>query len=233
MKIKVIFLILLSLLCITSAIGQKKNKKIVVTGMVTDVLQKPLVGAMVLIDGRSTNRTTNNNGIFKLKVPPDADSITIVTFTNGISTVAIKGRTNINFILAGLPLSQQNAKNMQSDNKQVNIGYGNVDQKNLVTSVSTVDGKNHKYAAYKDIYEILRGIAGVEVHGNSVQIRGQSSFMGSTEPLFIIDGVTVQSIDGISPTLVESISVLKGSSASIYGSRGANGVILISLIKGY
>jgi TonB-dependent SusC/RagA subfamily outer membrane receptor len=57
--------------------------------------------------------------------------------------------------------------------------------------------------------------------------------MGSTEPLFIVDGVTVQSIDGISPTLVESISVLKGSSASIYGSRGANGVILITLIKGY
>ena len=231
MKIKVAFLVLLSILYISGADGQNKNKKIVVTGLVTDVRQKPLVGAMVLIDG--TNRTTNNNGIYKIRVWPDADSITIFTFTNGISTAAIKGRTNINFILAGSPLSQQNAGNWQSDNKQVNIGYGYVDQKNLVNSVSTVDGKNHKYAAYKDIYEILKGIAGVEVHGNSVLIRGQSSIIAGTEPLYIVDGVAVQDISGISPSLVESISVLKGSSASIYGSRGASGVVLITLFKSY
>ena len=232
MKIKVFFLILLSLLYITSANGQKNNKKIVVSGLVTDVRQKPLVGAMILIDGKNTNRTTNNNGIYKLKVRPDADSITIVTFTHGISTVPINGRTNIDFILAGLHLSQQNAHKKQSNDQQVNIGYGNVNQKNLSTPVTTIDARNRKYSAYKDIYEILRELPGVTVSGSSVRIQGVSSINSGTQPLFVVDGMPVETVDQIFPSSVANISVLKGASTSIYGSRGANGVILITLIKG-
>jgi TonB-dependent SusC/RagA subfamily outer membrane receptor len=68
------------------------------------------------------------------------------------------------------------------------------------------------------------------VNGNSIQIQGSSSFNLSTEPLFVVDGIVVESVENISPTMVENITVLKGASASIYGSRGANGVILITLI---
>jgi len=232
MKSTVFLLILISFLSSPVSFGQKKQKKIVVTGLVTDVRQKPLVGAMVLIDGRNTNITTNNNGIYKLKVRPDADSITIVTFTNGISTVAINGRTNIDFILAGLPLSQQNAQKKQSNDQQVNIGYGNVNQKNLSTPVTTIDARNRKYSAYKDIYEILRELPGVTVSGSSVRIQGVSSINSGTQPLFVVDGMPVETVDQISPSSVANISVLKGASTSIYGSRGANGVILITLIKG-
>lgn len=232
MRIKAFLFILLSFLTIGLSSGQKNNKKIILTGLVTDARQKPLVGALILIDGKNTNIATNNDGLYKIKVSPGADSITIVTFTNGISTVSIDGRTNINFILGGSGLSKTDVKDKQTNDKKVDIGYGNINQKDLLTSVSTIDARSSKYATYKNIYEILKGTTGVIVKGNSVQIQGQSSINSGTEPLYVVDGMIVATVDEISPATVESISVLKGASASIYGSRGANGVILITLIRG-
>ena len=114
---------------------------------------------------------------------------------------------------------------------QINIGYGTVDKKSVVSPVTKVNSEKDPYV-YKDIYEMLRGKPGVQVIGRSVKIQGGvNSLMSGTEPLFVVDGVTVNSIDNIIPQTVKSIEILKGSSASIYGSRGANGVILITLKK--
>jgi TonB-dependent SusC/RagA subfamily outer membrane receptor len=78
---------------------------------------------------------------------------------------------------------------------------------------------------------MIRGeVAGVQVMGNSIRIQGVGSLTLSTEPLYVVDGNVVNSISDIQPYNVKSIEILKGSSASIYGSRGANGVILIKLI---
>ena len=233
MRIRICLFVLFSLLIFSVSSGQKNNKKIVITGQVTDALQRPLAGAIIFLDGRNTNVATDNEGSYKLKVRPDADSLTVVTFTSGMSTVAIAGRTRINFVLGGSELAQQNIQGKKADDQKVDIGYGDVNQKNLLTQVSTIDGQNSKYATYKNIYEILKGTPGVIVKGSSVQIQGQASFNSGTEPLYVVDGMVVGSVDGISPSMVESISVLKGSSASIYGSRGANGVILITLIHGH
>jgi TonB-dependent SusC/RagA subfamily outer membrane receptor len=232
MRTTVIFLILFSFLTISASSGQKNNKKIIVTGLVTDSNQRPLVGALVLIYGKNTNVVTDDNGVYKLKVRPDADSITIVTFTSGINTEAINGRTNIDFVLGTAVSSDKNARDKKTADKKVDIGYGNVSEKDVLTRVNTIDGRNSKYATYKNIYEILKGTAGVIVKGNSVQLQGPSSFNSGTQPIFVVDGMIVESVDGISPAMVESISVLKGASASIYGSRGANGAILITLING-
>jgi len=233
MRIRICLFVLFSLLIFSVSSGQKNNKKIVITGQVTDALQRPLAGAIIFLDGRNTNVATDNEGSYKLKVRPDADSLTVVTFTSGMSTVAIAGRTRINFVLGGSELAQQNIQGKKADDQKVDIGYGDVNQKNLLTQVSTIDGQNSKYATYKNIYEILKGTPGVIVKGSSVQIQGQASFNSGTEPLYVVDGMVVGSVDGISPSMVESISVLKGSSASIYGSRGANGVILITLVHGH
>jgi len=233
MRIRICLFVLFSLLIFSVSSGQKNNKKIVITGQVTDALQRPLAGAIIFLDGRNTNVATDNEGFYKLKVRPDADSLTVVTFTSGMSTVAIAGRTRINFVLGGSELAQQNIQGKKADDQKVDIGYGDVNQKNLLTQVSTIDGQNSKYATYKNIYEILKGTPGVIVKGSSVQIQGQASFNSGTEPLYVVDGMVVGSVDGISPSMVESISVLKGSSASIYGSRGANGVILITLVHGH
>jgi TonB-dependent starch-binding outer membrane protein SusC len=230
-RIKVMLFIIVSFLTVAVSSGQKNNKKIFITGIVTDANQRPMIGAMILIDGKSTSVITDNSGIYKIKVRPDADSMTIFTIKNGMITVPIMGRTKIDFILGGADPSKHDAKDKPVNDNQVDIGYGSISEKSLLTPVSTIDGRNGKYAAYKDIYEILKGTPGVIVRGTSIQIQGPSSIYSGTEPLFVIDGMPVQTIDGISPSMVESISVLKGASASIYGTRGANGVILITLIK--
>jgi TonB-dependent SusC/RagA subfamily outer membrane receptor len=232
MKIKISFLILLSFLLITPVHGQKPNKKIVVSGLVTDPSKQPVAGAMILIDGKNSNVLTNNKGIYKVKVRPDADSITVLSFNNGLRSTPIQGRTIIDFTLSGSRQSQQNVQINQAGEKAVDIGYGSVKQKDLLTPVNTIDTRNNKYATYKNIFEVLKGTPGVIVNGTSIKIQGQSSLTLSSEPLFVVDGSPTNSVEGISPLEIESITVLKGASASIYGSRGANGVILINRIKG-
>lgn len=118
MKTTAIFLILFSFLTISVSSGQKNNKKSIVTGLVTDANQRPLVGALVLIDGKNTNVVTDDNGVYKLKVRPDADSITIVTFTSGINTEAINGRTNIDFVLGDAGSSGKNAEDKKTAEKR-------------------------------------------------------------------------------------------------------------------
>jgi TonB-dependent SusC/RagA subfamily outer membrane receptor len=233
MKTRICLLLISVFLSFPALYGQKNNKKFVITGHVTDARQRPLTGALILLDGRNTNIATDNDGYYKIRVRPDADSLTIMTFTTGMCTVAIAGRTTIDFILGGSDLANHNIQEKKAEDQKVDIGYGEVSQKNLLSQVSTIDGQNSKYATYKNIYEILKGTPGVIVRGNSVQIQGQTSFNSGTEPLYVVDGMVVGSVDGISPSMVESISVLKGSAASIYGSRGANGAILITLIHGH
>ena len=230
MKIKVFFFILLSLLVFGTVSGQKANKKIVITGAVKDPSGKPVVGAMVLIDGTNADVVTSDNGTYKVKVRPDADTITILSVTNGLRSAAISGRTTIDFTLSGFDYNQVNIPAKKADDEVVDIGYGTVKQRDVSTSVNKIDGKSGKYATYKTIYDVLRGTPGITVSGTSVKVQGPSSLTLSGEPLYVVDGMTITSIDGISPIDIESISVLKGASASIYGSRGANGVILIKLI---
>lgn len=118
----------------------------------------------------------------------------------------------------------------RSNNATVNVGYDNVKKKDMTTTVNQIDGQNNKYASYQNIYDMIRGeVPGVQVNGKTITIRGQASINLSTEPLLVVEGMAVNSIDDISPQAVKSIEILKGSSASIYGSRGSNGVILIYL----
>ena len=115
----------------------------------------------------------------------------------------------------------------------VNVGFTTVDRKDLTTSVSVVKAQDN-YTPYRDIYEMIQGkCAGVDVDGNKVTIRGVNSINSSTDPLFVVDGVPqTGGVGWVSPNDVQSITVLKdAASCAIYGSRGANGVILIDLKK--
>lgn len=115
----------------------------------------------------------------------------------------------------------------------VNIGYSTVDRKDLTTSVSVVKAQED-FTPYRDIYEMIQGkCAGVDVDGTKVTIRGVNSINSSTDPLFVVDGVPQSGgVSWISPNDVKSITVLKdAASCAIYGSQGANGVILIDLKK--
>jgi TonB-dependent SusC/RagA subfamily outer membrane receptor len=144
----------------------------------------------------------------------------------------INGHTEINFKLDIATQQAQTAVLDSPNDEVVNIGYGVAQRKNLTSNVATIDGQNVKYASYQSIYDLIKGeVAGVQVIGNKIIIRGVGTINGSTDPLFLIDGMETQSLDAISPRSVKSITVLKGADASIYGSRGANGVIMITLVR--
>ncbi|MGQ9620019.1 MAG: TonB-dependent receptor plug domain-containing protein [Bacteroidales bacterium] len=104
-------------------------------------------------------------------------------------------------------------------------------KREMTSTVGKINGTNPKYSSYTNIYDMIKGeVPGVHVAGKKITIQGASSFLLSTDPLILVNGIETHDIDDISPNQVKSIEVLKGSAASIYGSRGANGVILITLI---
>jgi TonB-dependent SusC/RagA subfamily outer membrane receptor len=113
----------------------------------------------------------------------------------------------------------------------VDVGYGKEVRGNLTTAVSSVDVDTYANTSYRNIYEMIAGkCAGVQVEGNKITIRGINTVNAGTDPLFIVDGAAYNSIDWVNPNDVKSIDVLKDAgSASIYGVRGANGVIIINL----
>jgi TonB-dependent SusC/RagA subfamily outer membrane receptor len=231
MRTRVIFCLIFVMISFNFSSAQKAGKKVTITGHVVDGTQAYVANAIVIIDGKKTDTFTNAKGYFKIKVTPGSSTIGILT-TNGILEEPLDGRKTINFTFQGSVAAQPGAK-VNPDDETVDIGYGSVKKKSMTGSVSKIDGTNPKYASYRSIYDMLRGeVPGVQVSGTSIRIQGASSLMLSTEPLFVVDGMVVNSIADIQPYTVKSIEILKGSSAAIYGSRGANGVILIKLVGG-
>ncbi|MBR5384880.1 MAG: TonB-dependent receptor plug domain-containing protein [Bacteroidales bacterium] len=117
--------------------------------------------------------------------------------------------------------------------EMVNIGYGEVKRKSITSSVSKVTIDENVIGTYNNIFEYLEGrVPGVYIDNKSnpprVLIRGISSIYGSTDPLYVVDGMVTSDISMINPNDIKSVEILKDSAAAIYGSRGANGVILIT-----
>ena len=122
-------------------------------------------------------------------------------------------------------------ENEDSQEELVNLGYQRVRRKNVTTSVSQLKVRDAQN--YTNMYDYLRGrIAGVQVEGTSIYIRGKSSINADTSAMILVDGVETTNLDSLNPQDVSSVEVLKDASASIYGTRGANGVVLITTKKG-
>lgn len=121
----------------------------------------------------------------------------------------------------------------QMEEDSINIGYGYIRKRSLTSSVSQVSVRQEDVGSYANIGEYLRGrVPGLVVQkvGSTYKytVRGVNSINSSTDPLFVVDGATVMDIDFLNPRDVKSVEVLKDASASIYGTRGACGVILIT-----
>ncbi|MGC1392434.1 MAG: TonB-dependent receptor plug domain-containing protein [Bacteroidales bacterium] len=234
MKTKLFFLFLLAVLSVNNISGQKNNKKITIEGSVVDIKNQPVVNAIIMIDNQKTSSTTDAKGNYKVKVKQNAGKIGIFTFGNGIFEQPINGRTRIDFTLNTQVSPKEVNRNKPDKETEVNVGYGSVNQKNSVYQISKIDTAYKKFATYNSIYDLIRGELvgqGVRVDpGNNIIIEGSNTLMGPTSPLMVVDGMIVSSIDYIHPQMVKSIEVLKGASASVYGSRGSNGVILITLV---
>jgi TonB-dependent SusC/RagA subfamily outer membrane receptor len=229
MKNIIIFCVFLTVSSITGLYAQKAGKKTTITGYVRDVAAIPVPDAVIIIDGEKTQKYTDGSGFYKIKVRSDAKKIGVFITAGGTIQEEIGGRESIDFTFK---ISIPYNKTVPGD-EQVNIGYGSVKKKNLSGPVGNIDATKSKYSGYNNVYDLIRGeVPGVVVSGSSIMIRSNTSLNSSNEPLFVVDGVPVSTIDNIHPLTIKSIQVLKGSDASIYGSRGSNGVILINLLKG-
>jgi len=205
-----------------------------IRGTITDLsTDEPLPGVNVLVKGTTTGTVTDVDGNFRLTV---ADDITTLVFSSVgylSEEVEINGRNIINLSMS---------PDIQSLSEVVVVGYGTQRKEDLTGAVSSVDMSTVEDAPVINAVQALQGrAAGVSVVQNTgkpgagflVQVRGVGT-LGNTQPLFVIDGIIgAGNANSINPNDIESIEVLKDASASaIYGSRAANGVVLITTKRG-
>ena len=213
--------------------GQRKSNKHI-TGYVTDSRYYPVVGVFIMFDGKTSDIVTDEKGFYKVRITPNAETIGVYSNVYGVVEEVINGRTRINFTFSrSFPEKNIIRSNTEipEDEDEINVGYGTKKRRELTTSVYKLDANERRFSTSNSIFDMLKGsVPGVQVYGNQVRIRGSSSMFASNDPLYIVDDTPVTSIEDIKPQTVESISVLEGPAAAIYGSRGANGVILIDLV---
>ena len=215
----------------TQAQSKKSRKKVTLNAKVLDIQRNPIQNASVFVDGKKTNAKSDAEGKFKIKLKPTVKSITVFTLFHGVAETVYNGETNFTFILYPSVNEEGNPLKETEEDDMVNVGYGKTEKRNLSTSVGSVSKSRLKSTRnYTNIYDMIKGeVPGVVVSGNSITIRGMASINLSNEPLYVVDGSPTSNISNISPSDVKSISILKGASAAIYGSRGANGVVVITL----
>lgn len=233
MKRKLLFLTLLLLSVSVSSFAGKSGKKFYVTGQVLDINDQPVFGAMVFVDNKKSDVITNEKGMYKVKIKDDAVILSILHLSGGLMNEKINGRTVINFRLNDVAPPTEKVIPENPENEVVNIGYGSAQKKDLASSIVNLDGQNKIYSSYQSIFDMIKGeVPGVQVNGNNITIRGVGTINGSSDPLILVDGVemSVEGIGSIVPRNVRSINILNSSDASIYGSKAANGVILITLV---
>jgi TonB-linked SusC/RagA family outer membrane protein len=212
--------------------NEEENKEIRVTGKVTGDNDEALAGVSVQEKGTPNGTITNNSGDYSLTVGNNA---TLVFSYVGYDDreMPINGQSVINIKLS------TSAKQLE---QVVVVGYGSQRKKELTGAVSVVTSADIANRPIVNAGEALQGkAAGVQVTsvsgkpgaGLSLRIRGSSSISAGNEPLYVVDGIPMTDISSYSPNDIESISVLKdAASASIYGTRAANGVVVITTKKG-
>ena len=203
-----------------------------VTGIVTDVKGEPVIGANVSVVGKSIGTITDIDGKFAIQASQGN--------TLQISFIGYKAQTTK---VTGKHIAIVLQEDMEMLDEVVVIGYGTVKKSDLTGSVSSISQKNIKDQPMTRLDQALSGrIPGVVVITNSgapeqstqIRIRGANSIYGGNSPLYIVDGVpNTDLFNNLAPNDIQSIEVLKDASATaIYGSRGANGVILVTTKRG-
>jgi len=238
-------LLLLFWLCCIAFVANTQTTK-TITGKVTDQKGNPLAGVSIPVKGTTNGTTTNTDGSFSLTVPSSARTLVFSSLGYGDEERSIERATQLNVQLAvgeGKKLDEV-----------VVVGYGTQKRAEVTGAVATVKGTDIENQPFTSVDKALQGqVAGLQSVSTSgapgsnqiIRIRGISSINASNAPLWVIDGVPVLANDvsrltttanilsTLNPNDIESVTVLKdAASASIYGSRAANGVILVTTKKG-
>ncbi|PWS26759.1 TonB-dependent receptor [Pedobacter yonginense] len=222
----------LLMVCILCGISLSWAQNITVKGQVKDQKGLPLPGVSVKVKGSNQGASTADNGTYTISAPQNATlEFSFIGF-KAIEEV-VNNRTTINVTLS-------------DDNQQLNevlvIGYGTTTKKDLTTAVVSISSKDLENQPVTNPLQAVQGrAAGVQISSQSgkpgsgvaITIRGNTSINASNSPLYVIDGVTSRDASFLNPTDIENLVILKdASAAAIYGSSGANGVILITTKKG-
>lgn len=212
----------------TPEIKQVQQQSIRVSGNVTDESGDPLIGVNISIPGTTIGTVTDFNGNYTLSLPQGSKLIfSYIGYLD--QEFVITNQTTLNVTLR---------EDIETLEEIIVIGYGSVARKDVTTAVSTISTKDLDERPIVSAAQAMQGkAAGVNVYqpsgtpgGNMVvRVRGTTSFNGSNDPLYVVDGVPVDNLNFLSPTDIASMQILKdASSAAIYGSRAANGVVLIT-----
>lgn len=230
---KMYLLVLLGMFFLLPALLNAQTTTIKVSGIVTDTNNEPLIGVTVAEKGTTNGTITGIDGRYTLNVRPH-NSLRFSFISYKTQEVGIEGRTSINVKMED---------DIQSLSEVVVIGYGTLDKKELTSAVSHISSKDFLSVSSIDPSMMIQGkVAGVSVTNTaaadpnnqaSIQIRGISSRAAGLGPLIVIDGIPGGNLTNINSNDIASMDILKdGAASAIYGTRGSNGVIVITTKKG-
>ncbi|WP_281613248.1 TonB-dependent receptor [Flammeovirga sp. SubArs3] len=224
-----ISLLFLLLLLSTNIYAQTST----ISGIVTDRSGDPIPGVTILLKNSLVGTTSDFDGHYKIEINNSSDILVFSYVGMVTEEVTVGARSTIDISLA---------EDMIKLEELVVIGYGSQDKKDVTGSVSVVGSEDLESRPNTQVGSLIQGkVAGVQVQassgkpsqGISMRIRGTNSINAGSEPLYVVDGVPTADTRSLSPSDIESISVLKdASAAAIYGAQGANGVVLITTKKG-
>lgn len=211
------------------------QQAITITGTVTDSTGKPIFGVSVSLKGTKQGVVTDNQGNYSLSVSENQGVLVFSHIEYQSKEVPIDNHTKIDVTLS---LKEDNTLN-----EIVVVGYGTQKRKDVTGAIAGITEKEIKSRPVTDALQAMQGkVAGVDITSSerpgtmgSINIRGVRSLTASNSPLFVVDGIPLSSggIDYINPNDIESIDILKDASATaIYGSRGANGVVIVTTKQG-
>ena len=214
------------------AIGAFAQNK--VTGTVVDVQGEPIIGASVVVKGTSNGTVTDFDGKFTVANAPAKGNLEISYIGYKTQVLALAGKSQFSVTLE---------EDRQLLDEVVVVGYGVQKKSDVTGALAHMDAKELTNMPVSNALQAMQGkAAGVDITNSqrpgevgSITVRGQRSIDASNGPLYVVDGMTIQTggIENINPADIESIEVLKdASSTAIYGSRGANGVVLVTTKKG-
>jgi TonB-dependent starch-binding outer membrane protein SusC len=224
-------IILLLLLTAQPSFSQNNFK---VTGKVTDETGNPVQGATVQVKGTAISTATVADGSYSLMAPSGKSTLVVTSVGFTEQEVAINNKSEVNISIVSTSSALQDV---------VVIGYATVKKKDVTGSVAGINQKDIRSRPVDNALQAMQGkVAGVDITSNerpgqvgSINIRGVRSLTASNSPLFVVDGIplTTGGIDYLNPNDIETIDVLKDASATaIFGSRGANGVVIVTTKQG-
>jgi TonB-dependent SusC/RagA subfamily outer membrane receptor len=220
------FSLLTGILLMTGYLMQAYSQEKIVSGKITTFDSIPLIKATVKVKGTKLLVYSDTTGLFSISCKP-GDKLYITA--EGFNGYNVKIDEKTKYVLVNLQLRPG------KENIEYAIGYGHVKEKDKLYAISSLRNGDIDFAIYRDMFELLKGrFPGVSVQNNEIIIRGTKSINSSNAALIVVDGM-VTDTNGLlmlSPNDVESIDILKDASSSIYGSRGANGVVIVETKSG-